>query len=123
MFLYSVNVTPSDYASIQAKVDGQNGTGLTYDIYSAHAEFMPMVLFATTPYNAGRPATKNYMYQMFNGEQPSVTTDTLSKSLDALKINYLGQTAQAGSTDQRETACLNPATKGHMKKGAAQPPK
>ena len=98
MFLYSVNVTPSDYASIQAKVDGQNGTGLTYDIHSAHAEFMPMVLFATTPYNAGRPATKNYMYQMFNGEQPSVTTDTLSKSLDALKINYLGQTAQAGST-------------------------
>jgi hypothetical protein len=35
---------------------------------------------------------------MFNGEQPSVTTDALSKSLDALKINYLGQTAQAGST-------------------------
>lgn len=98
MFMYSVNVTPSNYASIQAKADGENGTGLTYDIHNAHAEFMPMALLATTLYNSGRPVTKNYMYQMFNGEQPSVNTDSLANTLDGLKINYLGQTAQAGST-------------------------
>lgn len=98
MFLYSVGVNASNYTAVQAATIGENGTGLTYDVNAAYAEFMPMVLFATTPYNAGRPATKNFMYQMFNGETPSVTTDTLANTLDALKINYLGSTAQAGST-------------------------
>lgn len=97
MFLYSAGVTPSDYDTVQEAVDGETGTGLTYDAYSAHAEFMPMALLATTAYNAGRPATKNFMYQMFDSEQPSVTTDSLANTLDGLKINYLGSTAQAGS--------------------------
>lgn len=97
MFLYSVNVNSSNYATIQTAVSGETGTGLTYDIYGAKAEFMPMALLATTAYNSGRPATKNFMYQMFDSEQPSVMSDSLSQSLDALKINYLGQTSQAGS--------------------------
>jgi hypothetical protein len=98
MFLYSVNVTSSNYSTIQEAIAGENGTGLTYDAFSAHAEFMPMALLATTAYNSGRPSTKNFMYQMFNSEKPSVTNDTLSTALDALKINYLGSTAQAGSS-------------------------
>lgn len=98
MFLYSVGVNADDYASIQTAVNGENGTGLTYDVNNAYAEFMPMALLATTAYNSGRPATKNFMYQMFNSETPSVANDTLANTLDALKINYLGSTAQAGST-------------------------
>lgn len=98
MFLYSVGVDASNYSVMQLNLNGKTGTGLTYDANNAYAQFMPMALLATTAYNSGRPATKNFMYQMFNSEVPSVTDDTLSKGLDVLKINYLGSTAQAGSS-------------------------
>lgn len=98
MFMYSVGVDSENYTSIQSAVNGENGTGLTYDANNAYAEFMPMALLATTAYNSGRPATKNFMYQMFDNETPSVNNDTLSNTLDGLKINYLGSTAQAGSS-------------------------
>ena len=98
MFMYSVGVNSSTYADTQAKLNGQNGTGITYDAHSANAEYMPMVLLATTPYNAGRQATKNFMYQQFPADVPSVDNDTLSQALDGKKINYLGSTSQAGST-------------------------
>ena len=98
MFLYSVGVNSSTYSATQTALAGQDGTGITYDAHSSYAEYMPMSLLATTPYNAGRPATKNYMYQQFPADEPSVDNDTLSKLLDGLKINYLGSTAQAGST-------------------------
>lgn len=98
MFLYSAK---ADSATLSANVEatsGMTGTGLTYDAHNAYAEFMPMAIFGSTAYNSGRPATKNFMYQMFDSEQPSVTDDALSQSLDALKVNYLGQTSQAGTT-------------------------
>lgn len=98
MFIYSVGVDGSTYADTQTALAGQDGTGITYDAHDDYAEYMPMVLLATTPYNAGRPATKNYMYQQFLADEPSVDNDTLSKLLDGLKINYLGSTSQAGST-------------------------
>lgn len=98
MFMYSTGVTSANYADIQSALSGQDGTSITYDAFNANAEYMPMVLLATTPYNAGRTATKNYMYQQFPADEPSVTTDNLSQTLDAKRINYLGSTAQAGST-------------------------
>lgn len=98
MFMFSEQVSSSNYQDIQSAVSGKDGIALTYDTNSAFAKFMPMSLLATTAYNSGRSAVKNYMYQMFDGEQPSVSTDALSKSLDALKINYFGSTSQAGST-------------------------
>ena len=98
MFLYSVGANSSNYADTQVALDGQNGAGITYDSHDANAEYMPMVLLATTPYNAGRQATKNFMYQQFPADVPSVDNDTLAQALDALRINYLGSTSQAGST-------------------------
>lgn len=97
MFMYSVGVG-SSFADTQTKLNGQNGTGITYDAHSANAEYMPMVLLATTPYNSGRSAVKNFMYQQFPADEPSVDNDTLSQALDGKKINYLGSTSQAGST-------------------------
>lgn len=98
MFLYSVGVDSASLSAVQEAVSGNEGTGLTYDAYNAYASFMPMALLATTAYNSGRPATKNFMYQLFPSETPSVTTDALANTLDGLKVNYLGSTAQAGST-------------------------
>lgn len=98
MFMYSEQVNFSNYQDVQAALSGQDGTAITYDANNAYAKFMPMVLLATTAYNSGRSAVKNYMYQMFDSEIPSVSDDTLSQALDALKINYLGSTSQAGST-------------------------
>ena len=96
MFLYSVGAG-SSYADTQDALNGQEGTGITYDAFSAYAEYMPMSLLATTAYNSGRMATKNYMYQQFPADKPSVDNDTLSQALDAKRINYLGSTSQAGS--------------------------
>ena len=97
MFMYSVGAG-SSYTDTQTELAGQEGTGITYDAHSAYAEYMPMALLATTAYNSGRMATKNYMYQQFPADEPSVDNDTLAQTLDGKKINYLGITSQAGST-------------------------
>lgn len=98
MFMYSVGADSASYADTQTALDGQDGSGITFDVHNAYAEYMPCVLLATTPYNAGRQATKNFMYQQFPADVPSVDNDTLAQTLDALRINYLGSTSQAGST-------------------------
>lgn len=94
-YMFSVNVTPTDYLQLRDAVKGKNGVALTYDINDSMAFFMPMALMASTDYDRVNGVI-NYMYQSFNGETPSVTTTALSDALDAESINYLGQTQQAG---------------------------
>lgn len=98
-YLYSVSATTAAVQALAAALDGEVGTILTADANAAQAEFMPMALLATTDYD--RPnAVKNFMFQKFDDEDPSVTTDALSDTYDALHINYLGVTQQAGKLIQ-----------------------
>lgn len=97
MYLYSCSVEPDEVSALVSLVDGTAGCGVTLDKYSAYAEYMPMSLLATTAYNAGRSAVKNYMYQQFDSDKASVTSDTDADKYDALKVNYLGTTQSAGS--------------------------
>jgi len=94
-YMYSVSVTAANAATLEALIDGSTGTVVTLDAFDDYAEFMPMALFASTNYN--RPnSVKNYMYQQFDSESASVTTDADSDTYDALHINYIGATQQAG---------------------------
>lgn len=98
-YLYSVSAPLNAVETLATALDGKTGTILTADAHDAQAEFMPMVLLATTDYD--RPnAVKNFMFQKFDDEDPSVTTDALSDTYDAAHINYLGTTQQAGKLIQ-----------------------
>jgi len=95
-YLYSVKTTAANASALAALLDGYNGTILTLDnAVTAWVEYMPCAIFAATNYL--RPnAVKNFMYQKFDSETATVTNDTDAATYDALLINYLGETQQAG---------------------------
>lgn len=95
MYMYSTPVNASSYADVQTAVNGLDGVGLTYDINSDKAEYMPCALLGAINWDRVN-ASINFMFQQFDNDTPSVTTDTLSDTLDNLSINYLGTTQQAG---------------------------
>jgi hypothetical protein len=69
-----------------------------------------MMIFAATDY-AKTNAVQNYMFQQFN-LTPSVSSDSVANTLDANRINYYGNTQNAGqqiSFYQRGTL-MGPAT-------------
>ena len=73
------------------------GTGM--HIHSASAvdeypEMMPMMIMAATDYTREN-ANKNYMYHQF-AISATVDDGVVSNTLDALRINYYGETQQAG---------------------------
>lgn len=96
-FLYSVQTTVANAATLAPLIAGNTGTIVTLDAINDYGEYMPMVLLATTDYDRVN-SVKNFMYQRFDTDTPSVTTDAASDTYDALKINYLGSTQQAGQT-------------------------
>ena len=60
-----------------------------------YPEMMPMIVMAATDYTR-RNANQNYMFQQF-AISPTVTDTTTSNDLDAIRMNYYGETQQAGS--------------------------
>lgn len=72
-----------------------NGACLTLGDAGDNAHFMPMAIGACINYSRPAAAT-NFMFNQFNSETPSVTTDSMADRYDAKKINYLGATQQAG---------------------------
>lgn len=75
---------------------GYAGTGLTLaPLDSEYPEMEQMILLASTNYTL-RNATQNYMYQVFPGLTPSVTTTEDSDAYDALRVNYYGETMRNG---------------------------
>lgn len=65
------------------------------DTPTQFAEQSPAMVFAATDYNAGN-SVQNYMFQVFN-LTPTVTDDATKQSLDQARVNYYGQTQQAGA--------------------------
>lgn len=93
MFSHAVNM--NDYVTVQQEVAGKSGTGLTLDKFTDYANYMPMAVIAAIDYTKPNAAV-NMMFQRFDADNASVTDDTLSNTMDALLINYLGETQQAG---------------------------
>ena len=94
-YMYSVDVTPSNYAEVQEAVKNYNGVALTLDKYAENAEFMPMSAFAAVDYNKPN-STMDVFYKQFADVTPSVTTNSERLVYDPLRINYYGTTQQAG---------------------------
>ena len=95
-YMYSVSVNSVNYVAIQAAVANFDGVALTYnDNDNEYAYFMPMAIMAATNYDAPNGVV-NYMFTQFNNETPAVYTDTQANVLDAIKVNYYGQTQSTG---------------------------
>lgn len=99
MFLYSVPCTAANAAALSAAVLGLSGVTLTLaPIATEFPEQVPMMIEAATNYDQ-QNSTQNYMFQIFD-LTPSVTTDADADVYDALRVNYYGQTQNAGQIIQ-----------------------
>lgn len=66
--------------------------------YSAeYPEMLPMMILAATNYDASN-SVQNYMFKMSSLPlDPTVTDDATKATMDALRVNYYGQTQSAGA--------------------------
>jgi hypothetical protein len=99
-YKFCVGVNDSTYETWQAGLATIGGTTIIYSQASQAAEYhdmQEMIIEGATDFTQTNGADK-YMWAQFGGQTPAVTTDTLSQALDALSINYYGQT-QVNGTD------------------------
>ena len=94
-YMFSLAVTNTNAETIANLVKSYDGVALTLDLYNDMAEFMPMSRIASIDYTKANAAISMF-YQQFAGVQPSVNTTTEANAYDALRVNYYGETAQAG---------------------------
>lgn len=96
-FLYSVQLPAvADAQSYFNALNAFSGTALTLSpTADEFPELAPGMIAATTDYNRSN-SVQNYMFQIFDGLTATVTTNELANTLDALRINYIGQTQSAG---------------------------
>jgi methyl coenzyme M reductase beta subunit len=99
-FLYSVQCTTAEYPTYADASTGLGSTGgvaLTLsDVSGQYPEQIPAMIAASTAYNTAVNAVQNYMFQMFAGITPGVTSTTVSHNLNTARVNYYGQTQKAG---------------------------
>lgn len=100
MFIFRVPVTPTDWATWQAALIGIAGVGLEYEDVGVtgarqYVEMLPMSIHAAIDF-AALNGTVGFMFKQNGLLTPSVSTDTLSDTLDAARVNYYGVTQQAG---------------------------
>ena len=96
LFQFHAQVSTSNAAAIAALVAGNAGTGLTLnDGFAETPEMLPMAILAATNYSK-RNSVQNYMFQQYAAITPSITTNAAANVYDALRVNYYGQTQQAG---------------------------
>lgn len=94
-FMYSVRVDDANMVAISAALIGVSGVGMTYaPTATEYDEMAPMILMAATDYSK-RNSVQNYMFQQF-GLTPKVFDTLISDQLDALRVNYYGNTQSAG---------------------------
>lgn len=100
LFKFEVSVTLSNYAawtSISTGLGGIGGTCIALESNNPNEyfEMLDMMIEASTDYSATN-SVQNYMFQQFNNATANVTTDSLANALDAVRVNYYGQTQTAG---------------------------
>ena len=94
-FQYHTTTTIATAATDSAALIGFAGTGMTIQGPAGeYHEMLPMAVLAAIDYTQPN-AVQNYQYQQA-ALTPTVTSDTDSGTLDALRVNYYGQTQNAG---------------------------
>lgn len=96
LYRYSVPCTSSNASVLSAALLAIANCDLTLSpISTEYPEQIPGTVEAATDYTQ-RNAVNNYMYQTNFPFTPSVTNDSDANTYDALRINYYGQTQNAG---------------------------
>ena len=95
-FMYTTTVTATNIASLQPQVDGLNGVCLTLDDGSSINSYQPAAMIAAIDYTNVN-ANINAMFQQFPNDPVTVTDNVVATNMDRQKVNYNGQTQQAGS--------------------------
>lgn len=100
-YMFVFNVDDSDYADKIALAGMYSGMCANYMLLSTDlpAFLMPATILAATNYDKVN-GTVNYMYQQFPNQTVTVDSDIMAEKLDALKINYNGQTQKSGTRIQ-----------------------
>lgn len=93
-FMYCVPVSAANVSAWAAALEGFAGCALTLTL-GDRAEMIPAIVLAATNFSQ-RNGTMGYMFRMFPGVAPSVTSGAESDNLDALRVNYYGRTQTAG---------------------------
>lgn len=98
-FQFHQRVDSEDAATYSADLIGYTGTGLTlYDpgVTDEYPWLLPTAILASQQWD--KPAASaNYNYQRDTRLTPTVTTDALADTYDALRVNYYGVTQEAGT--------------------------
>ena len=97
-YMYVFDVDSTNYSDRIAIAGKHSGMCANYLDKTAElpAYLMPATILAATNYDKVN-GTVNYMYQQFSNQAVAVDEDELADKLDALKINYNGQTQKSGT--------------------------
>lgn len=110
-YQYHVPVSAANATAWSTALAGYAGTGITLSpTASQYPELLPTAILAATRYDR-RNAVQNYMFKQMAGVTPSVTDATTADAMDALRVNYYGDTSSAGQVIkfyQRGTLCGGP---------------
>lgn len=110
-YQYGVPVSAANAAVWSAALIGYAGTALTLSpIATEYPEIIPAAILAATRYDR-RNSVQNYMFKQNAGITPSVTDAVTADAMDALRVNYYGDTSTAGQVIkfyQRGTLCGGP---------------
>lgn len=94
MLLIAVDMTTAE--SFHAALRSVPSVGLVLSTTAGqYKEAIPAAIMAATDYQR-RNATVNYMYRQVPGMTPEVSSNQLANTLDGLRVNYYGETANAG---------------------------
>lgn len=96
LYRYSVPVTSANAATLSAALIGVANLDLTLSPNAnEYPEQIPATVEAATDYTL-RNAVQNYMFQQNFSVSPTVLDDADANTYDALRVNYVGQTQNAG---------------------------
>lgn len=95
-FIHLVRVTSATAGTWSPLLLPYSGTAMTLaPLAGEFPEMCPAIILAATDYTA-RNGVTSFMFRQFDNLTPSVTTDALATTYDDLRVNYVGQTQQAG---------------------------
>lgn len=95
-YMYLQSVTTATAQAVSAAVLGIPSVGLVLNAAAGqYKEALPQAIMAATNYSR-RNATVNYMFRQLGALTADVTTDAGANLYDGLRVNYYGETANAG---------------------------
>lgn len=96
-FMYCLRVGAANFADVRLALQDYSGVALTlYDpaMPDDFDEMVPMIILAATDYTRLN-GTQSYMYQQFS-LSAKVTDNVMADLFDAARVNFYGETQQAG---------------------------